>query len=163
MNQTEALRQKYSDLTTETLRELWANGSRADWAEMVLRDELIARGIAPSELEQIAKRREEIASSAPPSVRDTIWKFGFVGRMVAIASTFIAFILFNSLFGKRVAAYAMVFVFAIYVVILVRRVFFQSQFRIPGGATFAMIWQSAEAVLILLALVVLAVTLPKYP
>jgi len=162
MSQTEALRERFAGLSTETLRDMWATEARAEWAESLLRDELLARGIARAELDDVASHREEIAKSAPPSARDTLWKFGFVGRMVALASTAISYFLFSSLFGTRVGTYSMAAVFAVYVVILIRRVFFQSRFRVSGGATVAMIWQSFEAVLILFALVVLAATLPLH-
>jgi hypothetical protein len=159
MSQTDALRASFSDLSTATLRDLWATEARAEWAESILREELLARDVSRAELDDVAARREEIAKNVPPSARDTLWKFGVVGRMAALVSTGIAFGLFDSLFGKRVGAYAMAAVFAVYVTILIRRVFFQSKFRISGGATFAMIWQSGEAVLILCGLFVLAATL----
>jgi len=162
MSQVETLRARFADLSTETLRDMWAAEARADWAENVLREELLARGVARAELDDVASNREEIARSAPPSARDTLWKFGFIGRMAALASTAIAYFLFSSLFGTRIGTCSMAAVFAVYVVILIRRVFFQSQFRVSGGATLAMIWQSFEAVLILFALVVLAATLPLH-
>ena len=162
MNQAEVLRKSFSEFNITALRELWATEARVEWAENVLREELLARGVSSAELDDVASRRQEIAESAPPSARDTLWKYGFVGRAVALVSAMVSFFLFNSLFGTRVGAYAMAIVFAFYVLVLIRRVFFQSQFRVSGGASFAMTWQCIEAVLVLLVFIFLAVTLPSH-
>jgi hypothetical protein len=162
MNQTETLRAKFAELSTETLCNMWATEARAKWAEDILREDLLARGIARGELDDIEFHREEIATNLPPSPRDTLWKFGYVGRMAAIAGSVAAYFLFHSLFGTRAATYAMASVFAIYTVILVRRVFFQSQFRASGTVKFAMTWQCLEAVLILFGIIIIAATLPSH-
>ena len=160
MSQIEALRARFSDLDTETLREMWATEARVEWAEKVLREELLARGVSSAELDNVASRREDIAKSAPPSTRDTLWKYGVVGRGAALFAAMAAFFLFRSLAGTHAGMYAMAVVFAVYVVVLIRRVLFQSRFRTSGGATSAMVWQCFEAVLILVAFVVIAASLP---
>jgi len=162
MNQSETLRERFSGLNTQTLRDMWAAEARTEWAENILREELLERGVSKEELDDIATRREEIAKNAPPSARDTLWKFGFVGRMAALAAAVVAYVLFKLLFGSRAGTYAMTVVFAIYTVILVRRVSSQLQVNVSGRATFAMIWQCVEAVVISLAFIVFAATLPSY-
>ena len=144
------LRDAYADLSTDTLREMWASEARADWAENLLGETLALRGISRAELEAIAARREEITRDTPPLERDTIWKYGVVGRMAAFGGAFLGFGLLNAAFGPRVGVCAFVVAFALYAFVLIRRAFRQSKFRVAGATTFAMIWQCFEAVILLL-------------
>ena len=162
MIEVEALRVKFSDLNTATLRDMWATEARASWAETVLREELISRGALATELNDVALRRDEIASSLPPSARDTLWKYGYVGRLIAFTGALAAFLLGHALFGNRVGVCAAIVVLTVYVIVLVRRVFFQSKFAVSGWTRFAMVWQCVEAILFLLVFVLLAAILPTH-
>jgi hypothetical protein len=162
MSEVEVLRAKFSDLNTSTLRDMWATEARASWAEKILREELVSRDVPATELDGVALRRDEIASSAPPSARDTVWKYGYVGRLLAFSSALAAFLLVRALLGARLGVCAAILVFAGYVILLVRRVLFQSQFAVSGWTMFAMVWQCIEAVLFLVGFVLVVVMMPAH-
>lgn len=152
----DGLRARYSDLNTDTLLDMWSSEARTEWAEKLLREELEGRGISLTELDAVVAHRDEIGKDVPPTTRDTIAFFGFVGRILAICGAVLAYIIANWLFGMRTGLFASAIAFAVYVFVLVRRVSYQMQFRVSGWASFAMIWQSGEAILILIGLTLLA-------
>ena len=142
------LRERYSELESDVLRQMWAAEERMPWAEEILRAELIGRGVPADELDAVAVRRSEIARDAPPSMRDTLFGFGVMGRAGAAFLAVVAGNLLGSLLGKRAAIVGVLVVAVAYAVILVIRV--RRQSRHPSGALAgaAMVWQCTEACLI---------------
>jgi hypothetical protein len=153
------LRATFAALNAETLRDMWASEARADWAEKLLREELLTRGVSALELNEIAGRRDEIARAKPPSTSDTLWKYGFAGRLIAFGSAVLVFLLVRLFLGVRAALLASTLVFGVYVVILIRRVSAQSRFNTSGWAMAVMLWQCIEAVAILAFFLFAALTI----
>ena len=59
----EAVRQRFADIDSRGLRELWANDGRAVWVAARLRDGLIKDGVPSAELYAVAMSRTEIEKS----------------------------------------------------------------------------------------------------
>lgn len=149
MSRIDDLKDRYSRLDTDALLEMWVKEERMDWAEAVLREELLSRDVAAARLDGLAGSRAEIAANAPPLVRDTVVAYGILGRAGAF---FIAIAVSNigrALVGPRVAMAGVIVVLGIYVAILLRRVVIQFRTPVGGWGGFLMVWQCVEASLIL--------------
>jgi len=154
MGNVEVLRNRYAELNTDALLDLWLTEDRLPWAESVLREELASRGISETELEVGISRRADPDRSRPPQVRDTIGLYGVLGRAGAIFVAVCIGNLVGSLLGAKAAFIAVTIVAAIYVAILYRRVHMQFKSPAGGWGGVFMVWQCIEAGLILLALIV---------
>ncbi|HEV7776710.1 MAG TPA: hypothetical protein VGO76_07590 [Luteibacter sp.] len=152
--QAEMARRRFAETDTGVLREMWSADGRMDWAELALRGELMNRGIGAGELDAIAARRAEIARDAPPSVRDTLWLYGLVGRVATLCVSVLAFLLLRAIGGAGMGLLGVVIVLSAYVFVLLRRTQLQQKHPAGNAATFAMAWQVGEACLILLGFVV---------
>lgn len=152
MSNETALRERYSVMETEALSTLWRDEERMPWAEAILREELVARGVPAAQLDDIASRREQIARDAPPKLRDTLFGWGVIGRAMTLFVAMAAAQIAGRLFGTRGAIAAAFLVFAVYTTALVVRV--SQQMKQPSGVLggFAMTWQCIEAVFITAAL-----------
>lgn len=155
---TASARQRFSDVDTVALKEMWGVDSRTDWAETALRFELLDRGVSEQELDAIAARREEIAADAPPSARATLWNYGVVGRGLTLASVLAwVFIVHAADGSSRFAIVGALVLLGVYVYILTRRIAAQSKHPLIASARFAMNWQLGEAWLILIFTAIAAI------
>jgi hypothetical protein len=150
-----AARRRFSEISTEALAQMWTTDGRAAWAEAALRDELLGRGYSVQELDDVASRRESIALNAPPSVRDTLWKFGLVGRVAAVVAVSLWTLIAHATHcpGPITFLGALAVVGA-YVYILTRRTSAHAGQDMQVAASFAMQWQLGEAWLILIGMIV---------
>jgi hypothetical protein len=152
-----AAQQRFSEMDTDALNEMWANEGRADWAERALRLELLSRGVSELELDSVAQRRVDIAANAPPAARDTIWGYGVVGRMMTMASILLWVFAVHALGGAGIiTAAGSIAILSLYIYILTRRVAAQKKHPATASALFAMNWQLVEAWCILVLAVILS-------
>lgn len=158
MEQIDALRERYSELSTDALREMWSDESRVDWAEAELRRELLERGVSLAELDEIAGRRVEIALAQPPKVRDTVVAYGILGRAGALFISAGVGGVTSALLGHRAAMLAVLGVIGAYVGILYRRVFWQFRGPVGGWGGTLMVWQCVEAGIIFVVALMVVVT-----
>lgn len=141
-----AAQQRFSDIDTNALSEMWANEGRTDWAERALRLELVNRGVSEVELDTVAQRRADIAANAPPSARDTIWNYGVVGRMIAVGAVLLwVFAAYTAGGSGAIAAVGSIVILGLYVYVLMQRVAEQKKHLSTSSALFAMNWQLGEA------------------
>ena len=148
MEQENELRRRFEEMDTPALNALWIKEARLPWAEQILRNELLSRGIEAAHLDQLASRREEIGRSAPPSASETIFGYGFLGRAGTVFIAICVANILSGLFNRKVATVGVLFVVLIYLVVLVRRVSFQLKHPTTGGAAIFMVYQCAEAIVI---------------
>lgn len=156
-----AARKRLSDISTDTLKEMWAADGRTEWAEEALRLELIERGANTLELETIATRRSEIAANAPPSARGTLWNYGVVGRLLTLAGAILWLLVAHAAHAPSAAiAAGVVAILGIYVHMLTQRTISHRRHPAAGVTSFVMLWQLGEAWLIfLIAIIVTGFTL----
>lgn len=153
-----AAQQRFSDMDTDALSEMWANEGRTDWAEQALRLELINRGVSELELDTMAQRRADIAANAPPSTRDTIWNYGVVGRMIAVGTVLLWLLGVHAAGGTGViAAVGSIVILGLYVHLLKQRVAEQKRHPSTSSALFAMSWQLGEAWFILALAIIISI------
>jgi len=154
-SQIAGARQRFSELETDVLREMWSAEGRTEWAETALRDELLERGASAVELEDVAARRAQIAANAPPSARDTLWKYGVVGRGATMFGIFLWCLFANAFNGSgKLAIVGAVAILGTYVYVLTRRTAAQSQHEVRASASFAIQWQLCEAWLFLIGTII---------
>jgi Flp pilus assembly protein TadB len=157
-NSVVAARKRLSDIDTETLKDMWSADGRTEWAEEALRLELIERGANVQELDAVMMRRSEIAASAPPSARGTLWNYGVVGRILTMAGALLWFVMVHALHGPAaLTASGVVAVLGIYVYVLSRRTIAQGRHPLSGATSFVMYWQLGEAWLFLVVAVIVAI------
>lgn len=155
LDRREAAFRRYTDMSVDALRELWAKEERTDWAEAALHDALIERGVSSDELDAIVSRRAELAESSPPSTRDTIWKYGFIGRLVAFGCAVAAGAILNRLFGTTASTLGASLVFLAYVLLLGSRVSMHRGQNMRAGVRVWMYWQYIEAIIIMSVLMLM--------
>lgn len=150
-SQIAVARQRFSELETDVLREMWSTEGRTDWAETALREELLERGASADELEDVAARRAQIAANAPPSARDTLWKYGVVGRGATMIGIILWCVLAKVLNDSgKLAIVGAVAILGTYVYVLTRRTTAQNRHEVRASASFAIKWQLCEAWLFLI-------------
>jgi len=152
-----AARQRFSDIDSDALKEMWATDGRTEWAETALRLELLERGAHTGELDAIALRRADIAASTPPSAQDTLWKYGVVGRGLTLAGVVLWVLVVHTFHGSGALAVAgALVVLGIYVYVLTRRTAAQKKHPLAASASFVIHWQLGEAWLILIGTIIAA-------
>lgn len=150
-------RQRFSELETDALREMWSAEGRTEWAETALREELLERGASVDELEDVAARRAQIAANAPPSARDTLWKYGVVGRGLTMFGIVLWCVIAKALNGSgNLAIAGAVAILGVYVYVLTHRTIAQNKHEVRASASFAIQWQLGEAWLFLIGTIVAA-------
>lgn len=118
MSNAAYLKERYEDMDTPSLLELWARGGLEDWAEAVLREELQRRDVPEDELETLAAARtqhqEQISAKRGRSELRSIGMFvaAFLGGTLATV--------LGALWSQRVGLVAFGVVFGSYGVLLVR-------------------------------------------
>ena len=137
---------------------MWAADGRTEWAETALRSELLERGAHIHELDAVALRRADIAASAPPSARDTLWNYGVVGRGLTLAGVLLWVLVVHAFHGSgALAVSGALVVLGTYVYVLTRRTAAQKKHPLSASASFIVHWQLGEAWLILVGTVIAAV------
>jgi len=150
-----ASRRRLSDVDTDALNKMWESDGRTEWAETALREELLERGAHIVDLDFIAKRRAQIAANAPPLVRDTLWFYGVVGRLVTVVTVLLWVSIVHAVHGPgSVLAIGIVVVLGIYVQVLTRRTISQRNHPLSTSASFVMYWQLGEAWVFLIGTII---------
>jgi hypothetical protein len=153
-----AARKRFSHIDSDVLKEMWSADGRREWAETALRLELLERGTHAQELDAVALRRADIAVSAPPSAKDTLWKYGVVGRGLTLAGVVLWVLVVHTLHGSgALAVSGALVVLGIYVYVLTRRTAAQRNHPLTAWASFVIHWQLGEAWLILIGTVIAAI------
>jgi hypothetical protein len=145
------LRRRFADMSTEALVELWKEDGRTDWAEQVLREELLSRGVDDGDLDAGLVQRERLAADPLPKMRDSIWKYAIVGRLFAYGGAIVAAIAGISI-GPVICVLAAASVLGFYCYILVQR--YELQRKQSGNAAVWVLLCGGEAFAVLMVLLV---------
>lgn len=139
---------RFMDMDLSALQELWAKGGRTDWAEAALRDALIDQGVLAEDLDAVVSRRDDIAADSPPKVRETLWNYGFVGRLTTLVGGIAIGRLIYMLLGYGAMVISVTLVLGSYIAVLYRRQHLHRGQPMSKAARFWINWQYVESIII---------------
>src|SRR5688572_3928376 len=163
LSKEEALRAKLAELETSALLAMWKEQERLPWADEVLRDELVGRGVSPASLQGTAAARDSRTKSGDISTRETIVSFGLIGRMLAIFGALVASRILGGLVGGKAGGLGAMAVLLAYALLLANRLLQHSgrseDARSRLGITY--LWVEVAFLLLLVAAGTLSVLWPR--
>lgn len=119
---TEALRERFESLETDALLGIWAEGGREDWAEELLKAELVSRDVEAAQLSALVARREEVAKES--AAQAEMSGFAVMGRFGALVGTGALGGIAGGLFGEAGVVSALAIGGTVYFALLCRYIAF---------------------------------------
>lgn len=130
MADLESVRAHYDSLETDVLLDHWRRGGQLDWAEQLLRSELVARGITEAELDGMADERQ--AHAVERQQHQEMFDFGIWGPFVAVLLCLMLGTFMRAVFGFRAAAETVAWIAFVYAMLSVKHAIYLHR-NLPEG------------------------------
>lgn len=127
--------QRYEETDTDALLQEWVAGGLLDWAEELLREELLKRGVEPDQLQQLSEFREIERNTRREW--QSAQEFSILGLFQALLVGGLLSALMNVMIGEWAAFLAMGSAGFFYCFLLIRHIAYLNRVLPEGAMAFA--------------------------